>query len=331
LTAVWSCIADRGADDSAFRRAGRSGAEPADAVRRFDTPRSRGARALIPAPPTAATEWERYVADLRRQLDEVDAKLCFAERWLEHDPAAGRAAVAAAPTPGDRVVSERSDAAARLVRDRWTAAARKLDDLKSAGSTPPVPVLNALGRERGVVQLPGGPIHLSRRHTEILVLLAVHPDGLTTEQLALALYGETGRPASARTELCRLRKTLGPWIQNERNRVKVQMEADFVDVQRLLRAGEPREAAERYTAPLLPNSEAPGIVQVREELDAWVRSAVMTSGDQEALWVWLENASGRDDVLAWKRFLAEIDFTDPRRPRAVSRLARLRDALTIAA
>jgi hypothetical protein len=171
--------------------------------------------------------------------------------------------------------------------------------------------------------------HLSRRHTEILVILASHPHGMTTEALALALYGETGRPASARTALCRLRKDLAPWIHSERDRVKLEIEADFLVIQDLLRAGRAREAAQRYSAALLPRSEAPGVIDARDELDAWVRSAVMTSGDREALWAWLESGSGCDDVPAWKRFLADLDFADPRRPLAVSRLAGLRSTLTL--
>jgi hypothetical protein len=197
------------------------------------------------------------------------------------------------------------------------------------GATCGAPVLGALGRDRGLVSLAARTLHLSRRHTEILVLLASHPHGMTTEELALALYGETGRPASARTAMCRLRKDLPPWIYSSRNAVELEIDADFLVVQRMLRAGRAREAAQRYTAPLLPRSEAPGVVDARDELDAWVRSAVMTSGDREALWAWLESGSGRDDLPAWKRFLADLDFADPRRPFAASRLARLRNAMTL--
>jgi hypothetical protein len=213
----------------------------------------------------------------------------------------------------DPVVSERPDAAVRLVRK----------------APPAAPVLVALGRERGEVRLAGHTMCLSARHTELLVVLAGRPHGMTSEELALALYGESGRPATARTALCRLRKDLGAWIHSERNLVRLEVEADFLVVGALLRAGRIREAAQRYSAALLPRSEAPGVVDARDELDAWVRSAVMTSGDREALWAWLESASGCDDAPAWKRFLADVEFADPRRPFAASRLARLRNALTI--
>jgi hypothetical protein len=81
---------------------------------------------------------------------------------------------------------------------------------------------------------------------------------------------------------------------------------------------------------LLPHSEAPGIVHDRSELDAWVRSAVMTAGDREAIWAWLESESGGDDLPAWKRFLASLDFDDPRRALAASRLSLLRTTLALA-
>jgi hypothetical protein len=152
---------------------------------------------------------------------------------------------------------------------------------------------------------------------------------MTTEELALDLYGENGRPASVRTELFRLRQAIPNALHSERDRVKLEIEADFLVVQRLLRSGRAREAAQGYSAALLPRSEAPGVVDARHELDAWVRSAVMTSGDREALWAWLDSASGSDDMPAWKRFLADLDPADPRRAYAVSRLARLRKALPV--
>jgi hypothetical protein len=259
------------------------------------------------APATTATDWERRIADLSRQLHELHAELAFAKQELER-------------------VRDPGEPAIRLVPARSDAPVHELEDLTSP--TPSRPMLEVLGREAGRLHVAGRTIQLSRRHTEIVVLLAANAHGMTTEQLAVALHGEAGRPASVRVELCRLRK-IAPQILSERNRVMLEMEADFLIVQRLLRAGRPLEAAQRYTAALLPGSEAPGIVDARDELDAWMRSAVMTSDDPAALWAWLESGSGWDDALAWKRFLADLDFADPRRPLAVSRLARLRTALTV--
>ncbi|MDX6702871.1 MAG: hypothetical protein QOF26_3097 [Baekduia sp.] len=259
--------------------------------------------------PTAitATDWERRIDDLSRRLREVQAELAFAEQELERVRDPGRPPI-------------------RLVPERGDAPTRELEELTSPA--PSRPSLEVLGRDGGRLHVGGRTIELSRRHTEIVVLLARNPNGMTTEQLAVALHGEAGRPASVRVELCRLRK-IAPEILSDRNRVMLEMEADFLIVQQLLRAGRPLEAAQRYPAALLPGSEAPGIVDARDELDAWMRSAVMTSDDPAALWAWLESGSGWDDALAWKRFLADLDFADPRRPLAVTRLARLRTALTV--
>jgi hypothetical protein len=190
--------------------------------------------------------------------------------------------------------------------------------------------LLTLGRDRGLVRLAGRELRLTHRHTEILVLLALSREGLSTEELALALYGETGKPQTVRSEMFRLRKLLGSWIQTEPYRLSLRVEADFFEVARLLRAGEPREAAKRYPAPLLARSEAPGIVEAREELDAWVRRAAIAAEDCETLWAWLQSSSGRDDLPAWKQFLVKVAYDDPRRTLAAARLGQLRQALALA-
>jgi hypothetical protein len=272
-----------------------------------------------------AAAGERYIAELHGRLDELHEMLSFAERRLELD-AGGR--TGAAGRPGTR---GRPEAAVRLARQQWLAAVRKLDGLVDAGASRSLPLLNALGRETGLLRVGPRTIRLSRRQTEFMTLLAGHPRGMTTDALALALYGDPGRPASVRTLLYRVRKAVAPWIHSERGWVRLEIEADFLVVQRLLRAGLTRDAARRYAATLLPSSDAPGIVEARNELDTWVRSAVMASGDPEALWAWLGSASGRDDALAWKRFAVDVDFLDPRRSLAASRIAGLGDSRALVA
>jgi hypothetical protein len=202
-------------------------------------------------------------------------------------------------------------------------------DEPSPGPRPPGVRLLTLGHDRGLVSVSGREMRFSQRHTEILVLLACRPSGMSAEELALALYGETGKPQTVRIELFRLRKLLGPGIETEPYRLALPVDADFVKVQQLLRAGRPRDAAQRYGAPLLPHSEAPGIVEMREQLDAWVRHAVMTSDDREALWAWLQSGSGHDDLPVWKRFLSDLSFDDPRRDLAATRVAQLRQSLGV--
>jgi hypothetical protein len=68
-------------------------------------------------------------------------------------------------------------------------------------------------------------------------------------------------------------------------------------------------------------------VDAREQLDAWLRQAVMTSGDPDALWAWVNAPTGRDDIGAWKRLLATLEFRDPRRSLCAARVGELRRAL----
>jgi hypothetical protein len=53
----------------------------------------------------------------------------------------------------------------------------------------------------------------------------------------------------------------------------------------------------------------------------------MTSDDEDALWAWLQSPSGGDDLAAWKRLLAAVDFRDPRRSLAAAQVSALRATL----
>jgi hypothetical protein len=158
------------------------------------------------------------------------------------------------------------------------------------------------------------------------VLLSARPGGMTSEELAAELYGDDGQPGTARVQICRLRRILGPWIDTGRYRLLLDVESDLARVHALLGRGAVREAAELYDGPLLPASEAPGIVRERDTLDGWLRDAVMTADDAEALWSWAQSSSGSEDLAAWKRLLANLDYDDPRRSLAASRVRALRAA-----
>jgi hypothetical protein len=187
--------------------------------------------------------------------------------------------------------------------------------------------LSLLGRDRALVEIDERPVAVGRRHAEILALLSSRPAGMSSEELAADLYGDEGHPSSVRVELHRLRKLLGDCIDTEPYRLSIDFESDLARVRGLLDRGAVREAAERYAGPLLPRSDAPGVVRARDELETWVRQAVMTSDDEDALWAWLQSSSGGDDLAAWKRLLAAVDFRDPRRSLAASQVSALRASL----
>jgi hypothetical protein len=182
---------------------------------------------------------------------------------------------------------------------------------------------------RASVEHSGQEVHVSRRHAEILALLATRPGGMTSEELAADLYGDAGKPATVRVEMSRLRKALGGGIGTDPYRLAMDVEADLTRVTAQLATGDVRAAANSYTGPLLPHSEAPGVVRDRDELDHWLRQAVLTADDVEALWAWVRSPSGRGDMTAWRRLAAELPFRDPRRSLATSTLQSLRDTLRL--
>ena len=165
---------------------------------------------------------------------------------------------------------------------------------------------------------------LGERHAEILALLALDADGLSAEQLALALYGEEGSPVSARAEVSRLRRVLGERLLPRPYRLIADVRADVLDVLAHLAAGRLDEALSAYPGPLLPRSEAPRIVEARDELDEGLRRAVLEHGSPEQLRRWALTPTGRDDPLTHERLVAIGDPHDPRTTQALVRAERLR-------
>jgi hypothetical protein len=192
-----------------------------------------------------------------------------------------------------------------------------------SGLTAPVLSLTLLGRD-GQAKLSGQRVPLRPRHAEILTLLCANPDGMTSEQLAEGVYGDSSRGGGIRVEISRLRKLLGDVIETDHYRLRAGVLSDVAQVCGLLHRGRVRDAATRYPGPLLPRSRAPGVIHEREALERWMRQSVMSAGDQDALWAWLQTASGTSDLPAWQRLLANLPFADPRRSLAASRIAQLR-------
>jgi hypothetical protein len=167
-------------------------------------------------------------------------------------------------------------------------------------------------------------LHLRPRHVEMLTILALHRGHLNAEIMCAELYGDDGHPASVRVEMSRLRRLMLGALKSGGYELTGPVDSDVRHVRALLDRGAVREAAEAYPGPLLPGSVAPCIERARDELDGWIRQAVITSEDADALWAWVRSSSGESDLLAWQRLLAALDYTDPRRSRAVARTRALR-------
>jgi hypothetical protein len=127
--------------------------------------------------------------------------------------------------------------------------------------------------------------------------------------------------------MSRLRRLLPGTLESEGYRLTAPVASDVRRVRMLLDRGAVRDAAQAYPGPLLPGSGAPCIERLRDELEGWMRQAVVTCDDADALWAWVRSPSGSSDLLAWQRLLAAVDYTDPRRSLAVARTRALRREL----
>ena len=126
--------------------------------------------------------------------------------------------------------------------------------------------IEVLGRDRAVALIDGRPVEFTARHSEILALLALEPTGTTVRRLAAALYGSTGRDATVRGEVARLRPLLGSFLRSRPYRLGDGVEVDVATVQQHLERGRMAQARLDHVGPLLPTSTAPGIGLARDRL-----------------------------------------------------------------
>jgi hypothetical protein len=139
-----------------------------------------------------------------------------------------------------------------------------------------------------LLSIGGRSIPLSARHSEILALLGTRPEGLSAEELALALYPGDGSSVTLRAEMVRLRKVLheldpAAVPESRPYRLPIDLGQDAAQVLSCLQRGAHRIALEIYKGAVLPHSEAPGIVELREKVSALLREAVLNDGSAEAL------------------------------------------------
>ncbi|MGI5268196.1 GAF domain-containing protein [Nonomuraea sp. CA-218870] len=166
----------------------------------------------------------------------------------------------------------------------------------------------------------GRKVLLSLRHAEILAILALHPRGLTAEQLSLHLYGDAGNPVTIRAEMHRLRTHLDVPIGAKPYHLTCPVEADFLDLRRLLTAGDPASLARAYPGPLLPRSESPQIRRERDELEVQVRTCLLQRGAPDHLWAYAQTTNGREDFQLLERLTLSLPQADPRAAAARARL-----------
>jgi GAF domain len=252
-----------------------------------------------------------------------------------HDPASGSLLGVLDVTGGDQVAVPQTMAMVRAAaRMAEAELARELvhggdGGRRRATQTGLSVRLEALGRSeaRAVVDAGGrrrATYRLSLRHSEIMLLLASTPGGVSGDELGVLLYEEDPGGSTSRAELNRLRRLLGEGLLASRPyRLVPEVTADWLAVEAHLAAGDVAAAVRGYPGPLLPHSTAPGVVRIRERVESTLREAVLRSGEPDLMSWWTRSGRGADDYAMWQAQAALLGPESPLRPLVLGQLTRL--------
>ncbi len=252
-----------------------------------------------------------------------------------HHPVTGVLLGAIDVTGGDHVAGPhvltlvRATVAAVESELRWLHREEQRDP-RPAPSPATAPLLEVLGRGRARLTLPSGPVELSLRHSELLLLLAeaaATGEGRSAEQLAAECHAAGTAAVTVRAELSRLRRLVGVDVVGSRPyRLLVPLRTDLDRVRGLLDRGAVAAALDRYPGPVLPRSAAPGVVAARRRVAAALRAAVLHGRRPELLLRLTALPEVREDAAVWQACLEALPAGSPRRAGIAAHLLTLRRA-----
>lgn len=176
--------------------------------------------------------------------------------------------------------------------------------------------LNVLGKAEAFQR--GRPLEVSEQQLEVLSLLALHSDGLSSAHLS-ELLGADQKPVSTRAMVSRLRNIVP--IDAKPYRLAVPVRMDALEVKADLEEGRLREAVSRYHGAVLPDSDAPGVREFREQLEEQLRDTLLSGHDSEALLGFARSVP--DDLEVWERLAKVFPPLDPRRLQVNAQVRRL--------
>ncbi len=187
-----------------------------------------------------------------------------------------------------------------------------------------MPSLDALGGHGAVLTCGPSRSRLSLRHSELLLLIALAPDGLTSAELAAGLSADEQAQVTIRAEVSRLRSVIGPLeLASRPYRLRNAVQTDVASVRDDLVVGRVRRAVATYRGPVLPASTAPAVVRIRDDVHRAVRAALLAGDDVDALLSFADTDHGRDDADIWSRALHVLPPSSSRLPEVTEHLAGL--------
>ena len=174
--------------------------------------------------------------------------------------------------------------------------------------------LEVMGKDCAEFQVGARRWKLSLRHSELMLLLAMHPQGLSADAIAVLLHDDDVPSVTVRAELARLRRIVGPQILLSRPyRLAEPVVVDALEARAALDRGEVDQVVSNYHGPPIPRSESPAVSDLREQMRWHVRRAAMASHDANVLLMYTRSAEGRDDVEALQALLARLNSHSPLR------------------
>jgi hypothetical protein len=204
-----------------------------------------------------------------------------------HDPVTGRQlGVIDLSTTWDRTHPIGLATARMMARLIETAMPHSNDAALGAGATPREPevglVLTLLGAAEA--RLDGTRLLLNRRQTEILAVLALHPEGLSSEQLHASVYGDQSVTLSTlKAEVSHLRSALHGQLASRPYRLALPVRSDVDRVLGLLRSGQVAAAVEAYGGDLLPGTNSPTLIELADYVAVAVREALLADPQPAAV------------------------------------------------
>jgi tetratricopeptide (TPR) repeat protein len=179
-----------------------------------------------------------------------------------------------------------------------------------------VRLLGPTSAQRDSIEVP-----LTDRQLDLLAVLLSNSRGCSLQEVAVKIYGDRAVIGTTKALISRLRSSIP--LESRPYRLTVKYQADFLDLIEHLRRGRVRQALNLYRGPLLPKSEAPAVVELREHIDESLRQAVLGSGDAEAM-IELANRTDASDLELLETALDHLSQNDPQSPLLRARIRQVR-------
>ena len=240
-----------------------------------------------------------------------------------HDPASGeQIGVIDLSTTWDRthpIGLATARVLARLIEGAMPTSHQWGQASTAAAHTEPGLDLSLLGTAEA--WLDGQRLLLNRRQTEIVALLALHPEGLSLERLHAMVYGEQAVTLSTlKAEVSHLRSAVGGQLASRPYRLMMPVRTDVEDVLALLGRGDVKRAVAAYGGDLLPGTNAPALAELGDYVAVSMREALLADPDPAAVLRYGELAPYDTEVV--ERCLAVLGDRDhPAKPLLKGRLA----------